>query len=70
MIGPQDNKRFHARLLRQVEALPPEDRHAALAFVAFVLERRRQRAAVGEIKPGEDRPLATRTSQLGIRREE
>jgi hypothetical protein len=31
----------------QVEALPPEGRQAVLKFVAFVLERRRQRAEPG-----------------------
>ncbi len=33
---------------RHVETLPPEDREAVLEFVAFVLQRRRRRAATGE----------------------
>lgn len=40
--------------LQQVEALPPEDRQEVLEFVAFVLRRRRQRAAAGETEREDD----------------
>ncbi|MBI4295449.1 MAG: hypothetical protein HY669_04705 [Chloroflexi bacterium] len=61
MISPQANERVHSLLedgdsfvlsFRQIEALPPEDRRAVLEFAAFVMRRRRQRAAASETRHG------------------